>query len=212
MRFHIRAVDQHFGWRPALGGKRIKYRTPYAFLGLALVPIIQRLVGTVGRRSVLPATPRLQHMHDSADHPPIIDTRYSAWLVRQQRLQSTPLPVIRPKSTRHHKLPIKREHESHSRRRGNPVYGSEPTSSPARTRAANKLRRSTRSSRPPGSTSSTPKRGCATCSPCRRRPSGQPHRRTRTVVLLESLAQPDLDLTEASYLAYLEECLRDRHG
>lgn len=32
----------------------------------------------------------------SADHPPIIDTRCSARPVRQQRLKSTPLPVIQP--------------------------------------------------------------------------------------------------------------------
>ena len=126
MRLHMRTVDQHFGRRTALGRQRFEHGTPDALLGPALVPVVQRLAGAIDRRRVLPAAARLQHMHDAADHPPIIDPRHTARLVRQQRPQPLPLLIAQPKLTRQRSLPINREAESHSRRHRNPVYGSRP--------------------------------------------------------------------------------------
>lgn len=87
--------------RPVARPRRQAPRTPHAIRlsPTSACPIIQRLMGPVDHRSVLPATPQLQHMHDPADHPPIIDTRHAARLVWQQRLKPTPLTDIQPKPT-----------------------------------------------------------------------------------------------------------------
>ena len=69
---------------------------------------------------------RLQHMDDAADHPAVIDPRYSSRLVGQQRTQPLPLLVAQPELSRQITLHINDEGESHFSRRGNPVYESQP--------------------------------------------------------------------------------------
>jgi hypothetical protein len=53
--------------------------------GPAGIAIIECLRWTIDRRCVLPSTTRLKHMHDATDHPPVVNARHAARLVRQQR-------------------------------------------------------------------------------------------------------------------------------
>jgi hypothetical protein len=78
-----------------------------------------RLGRPIDRRRILPPATRLQHVHDAADHPTVIDARHTPCLVRQHRLQSRPLPVVQPELARHLRL-----HDLHNR---SPLFYSEGT-------------------------------------------------------------------------------------
>ena len=100
------------------------HHTPLA--ALAHVAVVKGPGRPVDRRGVLPPAPRLEHVNDPADHPPVINLRHPARFVRQQRLQPRPLPVVQPELARHLALPITRALQSHLGPNVNPVYGSQP--------------------------------------------------------------------------------------
>jgi hypothetical protein len=64
-------------------------------------------------------------MDDAADHPPVIDPRDASDLVRQRQTKPLELLFAQPELAQI-QAPAVAEPESHSRRQGNPVYGSWP--------------------------------------------------------------------------------------
>jgi hypothetical protein len=65
---------------------------------------------------------------DAADHTPIIDPRYPAHLVWQQRLQPIELPLTQPELAQRH-APATAEPESHQHGLENLFMGPEPSQS-----------------------------------------------------------------------------------
>lgn len=62
---------------------------------------------TVARGAILPATAALQHMHDPADHPPIINPARPRTVLRQQWINRRPLRIAQPKLVRHRQAPCR---------------------------------------------------------------------------------------------------------
>ena len=95
-----RQGDGVFAWL----GQGLEDRTPSAFLGPAVKPIVDRRVGAVLVRAIAPAPTRLQHMDDAADDPSVVvplRTRQARW---KMRFDASPLLVVQPKQTRTHSL------------------------------------------------------------------------------------------------------------
>ena len=96
MSFHRRRVDQHLRrWAPG-GGQRMEDLEPYSFGRPAHEPIVKRLAWAVEERRVRPAATGLQHMHNAADHPAIIDARFPASVSRQMRCKPRELTIVQP--------------------------------------------------------------------------------------------------------------------
>src|ERR1700722_4287499 len=86
--------------------------------------IVERLARTVDTRRVDPAATGLQHMHDAADHPPIIDSRLATCIGRKMQLKPRELPFVQPEAVSIHQRSPFGDLESRNGRFGNPVYGS----------------------------------------------------------------------------------------
>jgi len=121
-----RAVDQHLGWRPAGGGQGPEDVEPHAFGRPAHKPVVQRLSRPVDGWCIGPATARLQHMHDAADDPPVIDPRHPARIAWKVRRQSRELSLIQPEMIVIHDCSPFGDLESRNAPAVNPLYGSGP--------------------------------------------------------------------------------------
>ena len=90
-----------------------------------LPPSVEAVVNCRGRPVTLwqigPSRARSQDPEDAVQHPPIIDPRHTAWLIRQTRLDCLPLG-IRQLIPAHRKTPV-RELESRPARPVNPHTG-----------------------------------------------------------------------------------------
>jgi len=76
---------------------------PNAFGGPSDEAIVEGLARSVDRWRINPATARLQHMHDAADHTVIVDTRLAARIGRKQRLKPRKLVFTEPESIATHR-------------------------------------------------------------------------------------------------------------
>ena len=88
-----------------------KQLLPEASRGPSMKAIIDCRRRTVARGAILPAATALQHMHDPADHPPIINPARTRTVLRKQWIDRRPLRVAQPKLVRHRQAPC-RELES----------------------------------------------------------------------------------------------------
>ena len=96
VRLHVGAVDQDLGGRPTSRRQGLEHLAPYAFGAPTDMTIVEGLGRAVALGRILPAAARLQHVHDPADHPSIIDPRHASRLVGQPRLQPRPLLIAQP--------------------------------------------------------------------------------------------------------------------
>src|SRR6476659_2102006 len=69
---------------------------PYPFGRPAHEAIVKRLSRAVEERRVRPAATGLQHMHNAADDPAIIDARLAASVSRQMRHKPHELTIVQP--------------------------------------------------------------------------------------------------------------------
>jgi hypothetical protein len=90
------SVDRRGPVDPARSGQRLEDREPHALKAPAVVAVIDRGVGAIGRRTVPPARACPQHVDDAADHSPVVDPSRPATATRQQRFDLRPLPVVQP--------------------------------------------------------------------------------------------------------------------
>lgn len=93
MRFDMRAVDHLCRGRSAALGKGPEQALPDATLCPSRKAVIDRRVRAVLLRTILPAAAALQHVHDAADDPPVIDPLLAPNVGRQVRLDARPLLV-----------------------------------------------------------------------------------------------------------------------
>ncbi len=119
-----RRVDQHFrGW-PVGRCQRMKDLDPNTFGRPAHEAIVKRLARTVDGWGVDPAATGLQHMHDSADNPAIIDPWLAARVRGKMRLKPRELSVVQPKIISFHQRSPFGDLESEFAPQRNPFYGS----------------------------------------------------------------------------------------
>jgi hypothetical protein len=97
MSLHGGAVDQDLLGRPSGPREGVKQISPDALCRPANIAIIEGLPRTIVGRSVDPATPRLQHIDDPADHPTIINPRLASRVRRQMRFDLRKLLGRKPK-------------------------------------------------------------------------------------------------------------------
>ncbi len=119
-------VDQHLGRRTTGRRQRMKDVDPDALGRPAHEAIVERLARTVDDRGVDPATARLQHMHDTADDPAIIHSRFATCIGGKMRLKPRELSFVQPETVPIHQWSPFGDLESRNGQIGNPVYGSGP--------------------------------------------------------------------------------------
>src|SRR4051794_38634495 len=88
-----------------MAGQRLEDTAPDPLPAPAVKAVVDRRVGPVLGRAVAPSSPRLQHVHDPADHPVIVHPSRTATPPRQVRLNPRPRLVIQPVKLPHPKLP-----------------------------------------------------------------------------------------------------------
>ena len=118
-----RGVDQHLRRRAAGRCQGMENIHPNPFGRPAHEAIVQRLLRTIDRRRVDPASARLQHMNDPADDAAVIDPWFAAgvgWMRRKPR----ELPLIKPELIAIHDGSPFGDLESQNDPSGNPLYGS----------------------------------------------------------------------------------------
>ena len=119
-----RGVDQHLRRRAAGRCQGMENIHPNAFGRPAHEAIVQRLLRTIDRRRVDPATAGLQHMDDPADDAPVIDPRFAASVGRKMRREPRELPLVQPELIAIHDGSPFGNLESQNVPTGNPLYGS----------------------------------------------------------------------------------------
>lgn len=105
MRFDSGAVDHNLRGRSVGLRKRVEHVRPDAFLRPSNKAVVERLPRPVFGWRIDPAATQLQHVHDAADHRPIIDARFAArihrqvWFdLRKQCVRQPELIAIHPRS------------------------------------------------------------------------------------------------------------------
>jgi hypothetical protein len=86
----------------ACAGKRVKEVAPNALRRPPDIAIVQRLPRPVDRWSINPATPRLQHMHNAADHTTIVNPRFASRVRRKVRSNARELSFGQPEIISNH--------------------------------------------------------------------------------------------------------------
>jgi hypothetical protein len=87
----VRRNNHHGVRRRALARQDCEYLVKDADPAPADETVVERLRRPVDRRGVPPHQPASDHVNDPRNHPPIIDPRHAARLVRQKRLQACEL-------------------------------------------------------------------------------------------------------------------------
>jgi hypothetical protein len=105
MDFYVTAVERHLLRRILRAGDRRQQLLPDAPFTPPREAVVNRLMGPVLRRTILPATAASLHVHDAAQYPPVIVSRRTALVSRQLRLNLRPLFVAEPKQARVHGWP-----------------------------------------------------------------------------------------------------------
>ena len=119
------AINNSAGVQPAVA-KPWNRRDQTALRLPPLEPVVQRLAQAADGRGVLPAAAGHQHMHDAADHPAIIDPRFSACVRWQVRLKSRELLLGQLVTSLSPQPSPFRVDELDFGPAGNPFYGSQP--------------------------------------------------------------------------------------
>lgn len=105
VRLDVRAVDRRQAVNAAVTGQRLEDVEPQPLPAPAIEPVVDRRVGPVGRRAVTSPRAGAQHVHDAADHPPVIDPPRPTPAARQQRLDPRPFRIAQPRDSLHRKPP-----------------------------------------------------------------------------------------------------------
>ena len=105
--FHGGAIDENLLRSAANPGERAKQIVPNAARRPPDIAIVQRRPRPVDIRGINPPTAGLQHMHDAANHPPVVNPWLAPRVRRQVRSNARKLSVGQPEiiSTHHGLLP-----------------------------------------------------------------------------------------------------------
>ena len=137
----MRGIEHQLVGDRAYGCDLGKQALPDTALGPPVVAVVDRGVRAVRRGRILPAAADLQHMQDAADHPPVVDPRFTRLAVRQMWLDPRPGFIQGPEQPCHRDPPaLKTSNSGRKRKRQQlvvwvPSLASLPTSSPANSTA-----------------------------------------------------------------------------
>src|ERR1700674_4720959 len=124
MRFDMRGVDHLRVCGSPVPSKLPEQVFPDATPCPAHEAVIDRGRRTISFRAIAPAAATLKHVHDPADHAPVICSLNAAYIRRQMRFNSCPLFVAQPEQiSAHQSFP---PHESISYCRGGRLMSSDP--------------------------------------------------------------------------------------
>src|SRR3954462_12726514 len=126
MSLDCRTVDEELCRRTARSRKRVEEVHPQTLRGPSNIAIVEGLAGTINARRVDPASARLQHMHDAADPPPIVDPRLAPRAGRQMRCDPRELLIRQPEMIATHRRPSSGRGESRNHPHANRLNGSRP--------------------------------------------------------------------------------------
>ena len=93
MCFDVRRVDHLCVYRAAVPSKLPEQVFPDATPRPAYEAIIDRRRWTISFRTIAPAAAAPEHVHDPADHAPVIDAFDATHILWQMRLNPSPLLV-----------------------------------------------------------------------------------------------------------------------
>jgi hypothetical protein len=126
MRLHCGKVDEHLRRRAASLREPLEDADPDAVLRPSDEAVVERLSRPVVRRCVHPPPSRLQHMHDAADHPSVVDALLAARVRRQMRRDLRELLTRQPELVSiHRRLPFG-SRESQPAAHANTFMGPDP--------------------------------------------------------------------------------------
>ena len=103
MSFDRGTVDQNLRRRSAGLRERLEDANPNALFRPSDKTIVERLPRPIVRWRVHPSASRFQHMHDAADHPPVVDALLAARIGRQVRRDLRKLFLSQPEPTLIHR-------------------------------------------------------------------------------------------------------------
>jgi hypothetical protein len=121
------AVDEQSIRRISCSRQRAEYALPNAALGPTDEPVIERLLRTVDISAIRPSTATPQGMNDPTQHTTIIHTRLAAHVGRQQRLDSSPLRIGKPKEISHLTRPLNEAVNHDPLSAKSPLLGPDPS-------------------------------------------------------------------------------------
>lgn len=98
------------------GRNRRKQPVPHSGFGPADEPVVASCRGAVALWYLSPRRPSAEPPENAVQHPPVINARHSARLVRQQRLDNRPFPIHMFVSPPRHPASISMESLSHASR------------------------------------------------------------------------------------------------
>ena len=102
VRFDVRGVDHLRVCGSPIPGKLPEQVFPDATPRPAHEAVIDRRRRTISFRTIAPAAATLEHVHDPADHAPVICSLDAAHIRRQMRLNPCPLFVAQPEQISAH--------------------------------------------------------------------------------------------------------------
>src|ERR1700686_2679587 len=102
MRFDVRGVDHLRVCRPSVPSELPEQVFPDATSRPAYEAVIDRRRWTISFRAIAPAASTLEHVHDPADHAPVIYSLDAAHIRRQMWFNPCPLLVAQPKQPSAH--------------------------------------------------------------------------------------------------------------
>src|SRR6266853_3195679 len=104
MDLHMAAVECHLSRHVRRSGDGGEHRLPNAPFAPACEAVVDGFVRPILTRTILPATPNPLDMHDPAQNPTVIFSRWPRLVGRQMRPDLRPLFVGEPKQVLVHRL------------------------------------------------------------------------------------------------------------
>ena len=102
MNLDARAVDEQLGRHIFEPGKVSKDALPHTALSPTPEPVVERRLRAVDvLGTIAPAATALQCVDNTGEHPPVIDPRHPARIVRKKRLNPRPLLIRKPEEICH---------------------------------------------------------------------------------------------------------------
>src|ERR1700674_1347290 len=123
------AVDDEPIRRLLCAGQGGKDGLPDAALGPANEAIVECLLRPIDRRTIGPASPRLQRLNDTAQHASVIDPLLAACVGWQQGRDPSPLRIGKPEKLGHITTSLPKAVNHASAAVGIPLMGPDPSDS-----------------------------------------------------------------------------------
>ena len=96
VRLDVCGIDRHCPDHAGRAGQRVENASPHTLPAPTVEAVVNRRIRAVIGRAIAPTRARAQHVHDPADHTPIIDTVRPTSTPWQQWPNPPPLCIVQP--------------------------------------------------------------------------------------------------------------------